>query len=237
MDMTKLADVMLRNGGHTGPEQGMCVMEAVAFLANEEFGDHPMCACPVVGAFLRKFNDRLPTDELRTELLMPLVSKLVGSKSTPEVDAKRRWIMVDWTVRVCAPLWIDLAGMSAEAKQLRDLPEVTKETYSTAVATTRNVRTAAYAAYAAYAASADASASAYAAAYAAYAAYAASAYAAYAAADYAADYAAYAADYAAYAADAYAADYAAAGPMLAQTAVVARKSAIEMIEKCLAVTE
>ena len=63
----------LKSGGHSTRADGMCVMEAAAYLAGRKHGDAPPCVCPVIGAFLRNWNDNLPDDETRTRLLKPLV--------------------------------------------------------------------------------------------------------------------------------------------------------------------
>src|ERR1044072_7276238 len=79
----------LLSGGHTDPESGLCVMEAVAFVAGEKHSDQPKCACPVIGSFLRTWNDRIPDVDTRTRLLMPFVERLVGSKSNAAVERRR----------------------------------------------------------------------------------------------------------------------------------------------------
>jgi hypothetical protein len=38
----------LSHGSHDRREDGMCLMEAVAFLAGERHSDRPVCACPVL---------------------------------------------------------------------------------------------------------------------------------------------------------------------------------------------
>src|SRR6266550_1372433 len=47
-----LATISLARGGHSDPAQGVCIMEAVALLAGEDFGDHPACVSPTIAAFL-----------------------------------------------------------------------------------------------------------------------------------------------------------------------------------------
>lgn len=51
-----LDTLQLAFGGHD-PGDDMCVMEAVAYLAGEPWSDRPECASPVIGAFLRSWND------------------------------------------------------------------------------------------------------------------------------------------------------------------------------------
>jgi hypothetical protein len=226
IDETKLADITLKYGSHRSVEAGLCAMEAVAWLAGEKHSDSPRCACPVVANMVRRLNDRLPNDETRTRLLKPLLVKLIGSRSTPEVERKRAYLAADWAVREGTPLALESAKLPDEAAKLRALPPIVdvesarvgKEAARAVRDKARTAADAAYAAYAAYAAAdaayADAADAAAAAADAADAAYAA----AYAAAAYAAYAAAAAAAYAAAAADAaYAAAAAAREPVYQAT--------------------
>ncbi|WP_201451754.1 hypothetical protein [Rhodovarius lipocyclicus] len=124
-DLTKVASIPpLSSGGHHPSDGEMCVMEAVAFVAGEPWSDSPACACPVIGAFLRAWNDGLPDDE-RDALLRPLIPRLVGTKSTPAVEHRRSLMAADWLVREHTPAWLRLAGLTAQADALAGLPEIT----------------------------------------------------------------------------------------------------------------
>ena len=126
IDSTRLAEVTARDighGAHFSLDDGLCVMEAVAYVAGEPWSDHPTCACPVLGAFMRAWNDGLPTDEDRTRLLRPWVERLVGTKSTKAVEQRRADMALDWFVRVYAPAWLDLSeALSSHARAIRALP-------------------------------------------------------------------------------------------------------------------
>ncbi|HWC30714.1 MAG TPA: hypothetical protein VG845_11600, partial [Dehalococcoidia bacterium] len=74
--LAELKTVTLDAGGHK-PDGEFCVMEAVAYVAGEPWSDSPECASPVLGAFLRSWNDTLD-DETR-QLLKPYVPRLVGT--------------------------------------------------------------------------------------------------------------------------------------------------------------
>ena len=114
----------LSEGEHASLDTGACVMEAVAYVAGENWTDHPTCACPVLGAFLRTWNDDLPEAD-RDRLLRPLVRRLVGSRSTPEVEARRSWLAMDWLVRTNAPTWLRLVpALVPHAAALTDLPPI-----------------------------------------------------------------------------------------------------------------
>jgi hypothetical protein len=84
-----LEGILLKSGAHSRREDGVCALEAVAWLAGEPHSDHPQCACPVIGAFLRSWNDSLPDEAVRTALLRPLLPLLIGTRSTRAVELTR----------------------------------------------------------------------------------------------------------------------------------------------------
>ena len=57
-------------------------------LAGEEFGDRPRCVDPVIGAFLRAFNDRLP--DRQRQRLYPYAALAVGTRGGRADRARRR---------------------------------------------------------------------------------------------------------------------------------------------------
>jgi hypothetical protein len=117
----------LQSGAHDPNGNGhveACAMEAVAFIAGEAWSDHPECACPVISAFMRTWNDSLP-DEERTALLLPLVPLLVGTRGSKALEERRSLMAADWLVRVNTPAWLRLAGLTAQADMLAGLPEIT----------------------------------------------------------------------------------------------------------------
>jgi hypothetical protein len=119
--LEQLEPVVLEKGSHSSRDRGMCVMEAVAWVAGEPHTDQPVCACPVISAFLRSWNDAIPDDDTRTRLLKPLVPKLVDTKASKAVERRRADLALDWMVRVQTPAWLELAKLPAEAAALRAL--------------------------------------------------------------------------------------------------------------------
>lgn len=113
----------LKASSHDSFRQGACILEAASYIAREPWSDHPECVCPVIGAFLRSWNDDLPDDE-RTALLLPLVPAIVGTRN-PALAERRSLMAADWLVRTHTPAWLDLAGLTAQAESLRSLPEIT----------------------------------------------------------------------------------------------------------------
>src|SRR5262245_61533731 len=97
-------------------------MEVVALFAGEDWSDRPVCASPVLTNFMIAWNDG-SDDEQRQELrrYIPL---LVGSKSSEAVELRRSWMALDWLIRVHAPAWLRLAGLTEHADRLSNAPEV-----------------------------------------------------------------------------------------------------------------
>lgn len=217
LDIDKL---MLLSGSHVNPEFGMCVMEAVAYVAGEPHSDRPKCASSVIGAFLRRWDDVL--DDANRQRLKPFILPLVNSKASAEIERKRAWLATDWIVRIGLPACLRLSRMEKQAKSLemlapldgvnsRDaawptIQNVRKFTQSARTSALQTLRAeiayhpkykhdayaVADAAYTAYAVYDDAAYAAYDDAVHAYSAYAAYAYDAYAAYENAAHTAAYA---------------------------------------------
>jgi hypothetical protein len=84
--ITTHQNVRLRRGAHRSPADGACVMEVVSMLAGERFGDRPQTACPVIGAFLRAYNDI--TGDAQRQDLLACAAGVVGSRR-PEVETAR----------------------------------------------------------------------------------------------------------------------------------------------------
>jgi hypothetical protein len=86
--------IKLSKGKHTSPEEGACVMELASMLAGEQFSDHPACACPVIGSFLRAYNDSID-DEHRQDLYA-FASKIVGTRGSAQVQRARADRLFEW---------------------------------------------------------------------------------------------------------------------------------------------
>lgn len=79
--------VRLAAGRHPSPRFGVCVMELASMLAEEPFTDRPRKASPVIGSFLRTYNDGLDDD--RRQDLYDLASQIVGSAARRSVERDR----------------------------------------------------------------------------------------------------------------------------------------------------
>jgi hypothetical protein len=103
----------------------MCAMEAVAFVAGEAHTDTPACACPVIAAFMRRWNDGLPDDARRDLYLKRFIPRLVGSLGPLVVAERRSYLALDWLIRVYTPAWLDLVEATKPyASALRALGEI-----------------------------------------------------------------------------------------------------------------
>src|SRR5437764_13761324 len=87
--------VRLSKGRHSSPEEGACVMELASMLAGEPFTDHPMSVCPVIGSFLRAYNDTVG-DERRQDLYA-YASRIVGSRVPEATQRHRIERLLEWT--------------------------------------------------------------------------------------------------------------------------------------------
>lgn len=114
----------LKTGAHRSPDNGMCAMEAAAWIAGEPHSDHPACVDPVIAAFMRSWNDSLPDAE-RTTLLRPLIPKTIGTAGSTALSERRSLMAADWLVRVHTVAWLRLAGLDTSAAALASLPEIT----------------------------------------------------------------------------------------------------------------
>jgi len=112
-----LETLNLAKGAHNDRDNGLCLLEAVAWLAGEPHSDHPACVSPILGVFGRQFNDALP-DDRRQELrrFVPLLPGTAGDGR----DQARGLMAADWLIRIYTPAWMELAGLDATA--LRGLP-------------------------------------------------------------------------------------------------------------------
>ena len=63
-------------------------------LAGEPFSDRPAAACPVIGGFLRAYNDRI--DDERRQDLYRYAAMVVGSRGSAEVERAREQRCLEW---------------------------------------------------------------------------------------------------------------------------------------------
>lgn len=106
--MYDLSTVRFTAGQHKTREDGMCIMEAAAWIAGEPHTDHPKCACPVIGQFCRAWNDGLPSDDERSKWMGEFVWRLPGTRD--EAFQKQRAEMATvWLFRTFLPEFLRLS--------------------------------------------------------------------------------------------------------------------------------
>lgn len=99
MEMTvDLETLVLLKGNHGSRAEGVCLLEAVAWVAGDIHTDHPECVSPVIAAFGRRWNDDL--DDVGRQRLKPYITRMIGTSGNPEADEVRAWMVTDWLVRV-----------------------------------------------------------------------------------------------------------------------------------------
>ncbi len=146
--MTLDLDTLTLDSGSHEPDDGEGgVMEWVSVLAGEDWTDHPACTSPVIASFLRSWNDALP-DDTRQDLKR-FIPALPGTNKGRELDDRLAWMCTDWLVRVQAPAWLRLAGLTDQAEMLASMQELTAETTPSIMPVLKAVRSDAAAAWAA----------------------------------------------------------------------------------------
>jgi len=117
MKKLNLKSLKLLSGSHSSVEQGLCIMEAVAYFAGEKHSDKPECACPVLTSYMIKINDSMNEEE--RQKLKPYIKKLIGTKDGN--SAKRLEILVHHACTKITPFALELANLPKEAEIMRQL--------------------------------------------------------------------------------------------------------------------
>lgn len=87
-----LAAITLKPHQHDTREDGVCVMEALAWYTGQEHTDRPQRVNKVVADFSRGINDMMPTDE-RNRILKPYIAKLVDCDQRTTDEEAAKWIV------------------------------------------------------------------------------------------------------------------------------------------------
>src|SRR6185312_4087273 len=101
----------LSKGKHNLPQDGVCVMELASMLAAEPFNDHPQSVCPVIGAFLRAYNERV--DDPRRQDPYAHAAKVVGSRASQDVQHARAERLKAWALELHWGRWATTPGPCA----------------------------------------------------------------------------------------------------------------------------
>jgi len=119
--LAQLDRIDLDSGSHHNFDNGHCAMEVVAWLAGLGHTDAPDCASKVLRAFTLSINDEWPKE--KRQELKPFLPRMVGTGDDGK-DEQRSYIALDWLIRTFTPAWLDLAGLTEEAQELRDLRRI-----------------------------------------------------------------------------------------------------------------
>ncbi len=76
----------LQPGFHGTPEDGLCALEAVAWMAGLPHSDQPACVCEVLTTLLRGINDHMP--HFQRQRLVPFLPRLIDTRR-PELAGSR----------------------------------------------------------------------------------------------------------------------------------------------------
>lgn len=91
--MKSLDNITLAEGSHISSEDGLCLMEAVAYFAGEEHSDTPACASEVLTRVGINLNDALP--HVYRQKLKPLIPRIVGTRNDG-LDPQRGIMCANW---------------------------------------------------------------------------------------------------------------------------------------------
>ena len=122
--------INLSKGKHSDPEEGACVMELASMLAGEPFTDHPASVCPVIGSFLRSYNDSIDSDSRQG--LYEYASKIVGSRASATIQQARAARLAQWAdeMQRTRPAWFVLRSPLRAIARLRRPPVDAVGTYA-----------------------------------------------------------------------------------------------------------
>ena len=124
--LAELCRIGISRGSHDSQADGMCLMEATAWLAGERHSDAPVCACPTFTRYGIRLNDAYwPTDKDRTEALCDLPALLLNTRTHDvELMRKRAYALTDGAIRRVLPLMLDAIKRPDDAKRLRESRQV-----------------------------------------------------------------------------------------------------------------
>jgi hypothetical protein len=118
----KIKSLPLKSGAHD-PDSTFCVMEAAAYVAGEEWSDHPRGVPRTIATVLRYWNDRLGTDADRDRLLKPFIPRIIDLRSDKATETRRAIMVWDWMLRTAVPKVLLAAHFDAEADRLAQRAE------------------------------------------------------------------------------------------------------------------
>ena len=113
----RIEELSLERGSHESREQGLCSLEALAWLAGEPHSDTPLCVCPAIAEFVTNWNDLLGDGD-RDRMLRPVLPHLARTNMGRETELERHARTLDWLTRRNIPAWLEMAGFDKLAARL-----------------------------------------------------------------------------------------------------------------------
>ena len=113
----RIEALSLERGSHESREQGLCSLEALAWLAGEPHSDTPLCVCPAIAEFVTNWNDLLGNED-RDRMLRPVLPHLARTNMGRETEVERHARTLDWLTRRNIPAWLEMAGFDKLAAKL-----------------------------------------------------------------------------------------------------------------------
>jgi hypothetical protein len=150
IDRKRLKACVLTSGGHRSPNDGLCLMETVAWVTHGDHTDFPPCAPLEISKLGQLLNDcDWDSDEQRTEALRPLIPLILKASHDPRARTKRGYLAAHFAMQQAAYA-MDSAKLPEYAARLRAIPLPSSREECLAACKVAHEAAAAYAAYAAY---------------------------------------------------------------------------------------
>ena len=129
--MTVLDNIRLARGAHELPADECdnperCLFEWYNWLTRQQHTDsRPPGVSPILHTFGIQLHDVLP-DGKRQELrrFLPNGQDRLAGTETDGKDETRSYLALDWLIRTWTPVWLERAGLTAEATGLRNLRRI-----------------------------------------------------------------------------------------------------------------
>lgn len=116
------SSIWLSTGFHTGPVDGLNLLECVSYVAGLEHSSYPESACPVISEVARLIAEGV--EEHDRQVLVQYILPLSCSAASYSVMLKRLYYLVDFTLRQLAPAVLHYKGQSALAEAIAALPVI-----------------------------------------------------------------------------------------------------------------
>jgi len=122
-------NIILTFGTHASRDEGVNLMEAVAWHCGDAHTDTPVSVSSTLRTLGKNLSDLLPHNQ--RQQLKKCIPMLVGT-AHDGYDPQRICLALDWLIRICAPVWLQLAGFRSKAYALQNLDPIVNERTATA---------------------------------------------------------------------------------------------------------